>query len=148
MTTSPHERSPSSRRARSAAIHPHQHGHNLPLANSLPAGVLAIGIAGYLGVLGSFWMAFGSDGEAALVLVIVSMFGAIYFGLPYLIERTAAKHGFRERQRKSTSDFLTGDFDTFTGRVGGWSALIQYAFLPVALAFGALAIGIVMMALR
>jgi hypothetical protein len=72
----------------------------------------------------------------------------MYFGLPYLMNRTATRHGAEKRKPQSISDFLAGDFDTLTGRVSGWSAFVQYAFLPVALAFGALAIGIIMMSLR
>jgi hypothetical protein len=148
MTTSSRDDRSLSRRGRSAVVDAHDHGRNLPLATSLPLGVLAIGIAGYLGVVGSFWIAFGGVGETALVLVIVSLFGAMYFGLPYVMARTAAKHAFGERKQESIADFLAGDFDTLTGRIGGWSAMVQYALLPVALAFGALTIGIIMMVLR
>ena len=148
MTTSSSDERSSFRHVRSAVIDPHDRGRNLPLATSFPPGVWAIGIAGYLGVLGSFWIIFGGENEAALVLVIVSLFAAMYFGLPYVMARTAAKHGSGERRRESVSDFLAGDFVTFTGRISGWSALIQYAFMPIALAFGALIIGIIMMSLR
>jgi hypothetical protein len=131
----------------STVVRSPERGHNLPVATTLPKGVLAIGIAGYAGILAAFWFAFGGNSEAAFVLVIVSLFALMYFGLPYLMNRTAAKHGANERKPQSTSEFLMGDFDTFTGRISGWSAFWQYAFLPVALAFGALAIGIIMMSL-
>jgi hypothetical protein len=122
-----------------------ERGHNLPVATTLPKGVLAIGIAGYAGILGAFWFAFGGNSEAAFVLIIISLFALMYFGLPYLMNRTAARHGAKKQKPQSMSEFLMGDFDTFTGRISGWSAFVQYAFLPVALAFGALAIGIIMM---
>lgn len=131
-----------------AAVVSHDPGHNLPLATTFPAGVLAIGVAGYAGMVGSFWIAFGSHAEAAFVLVVVSLFALMYFSLPYLMNRTATKHGVEKPRRQSISDFLSGDFDTLNGHISGWSAFVQYAFLPVALAFGALAIGIIMMSLN
>jgi len=128
--------------------HRDDRGHNRPPALSLPMGVLSLGIAGYVGVLCAFWVTFGGDMETAYILAVVSLFGLVYFGLPYLMRRTAITHGAERERRQSISDFLHGDFDTLTGRITGWSAFMQYAFLPVALAFGALAIGIIMMSLR
>jgi hypothetical protein len=135
-------------RAHSVAMHhPHDPGHNLPLATTLPTGVLAVGVVGYLGIVGAFWLAFGADPEAAGVLVVASLFAAMYFGLPLVMNRTASKH-HADHAEQSMADFLTGDFDTLNGRVSGWSALIQFAFLPVALAFGALAFGVILTVLR
>ena len=125
-----------------------ERGHNLPIATELPAGVMAIGVAAYAGLIGSFWIAFGGDGYTTLVLIVVSLFALMYFGLPWLMNRTATRHSAGKRRPQSVSDFLAGDFDTLNGRISGWSAFVQYAFLPVALAFGGLAIGIIMMSLR
>jgi hypothetical protein len=118
--------------------------YNPPVARTLPAGVVALGVAGYLGVLGAFWVFFGDNREAAQSLAVVSFFALVFAGIPYVMFRTRARHGAGPDRRETTSAFLSGDFDTRTGPVSGWSALIQYAFLPVALAFGALAIGIVL----
>lgn len=128
------------------AADPHERDSGLPVALTLPKGILGVGVAGYLGIMAAFWLAFGGDPEAAGVLVVSSFFAAVYFGLPLVMNRTAGKHGTTAKTQ-SMGDFLHGDFDTLNGRVSGWSAFIQFAFLPVALAFGALAFGIILMVL-
>ena len=128
-----------------ALVVTHSVRHNLPVATKLPMRVLAVGVGGYAGVIGAFWITFGSARESAFVLVIVSLFALMYFGLPYLMNRTATKREARKEWPQSISDFLTGDFETLNGRISGWSAFMQYAFLPIALAFGAAAIGVIVM---
>jgi hypothetical protein len=115
-----------------------------PIARTLPAGIVALGVAGYLGVLAAFWTFFGDDHGAVQSLAVVSLVAVVFFGVPYVMFTTRTKHGVRSEHRQAISDFLSGDFDTLTGPITGWSALVQYAFLPVALAFGAVAIGIVL----
>lgn len=132
----------------SASSHLHCRSESRPLMTALPKGLLLLGIAGYAALVGVFWMAFGGDAGAAFVLVVVSLFGLMYLGLPYLMNRTAANHGVSQGRLPAFSEFLNGDFDTLTGRISGWAAFMQSAFLPIALAFGALAIGIIMMSLR
>lgn len=149
LMDSPDGRQQQPRPARAvAAVLPHDRGHNLPLATRHSPGVLAFGIGGYLGVLAMFWITFGGDGDAVGVLVVVSLFAVMYFGLPYVMTSTAARHDPRVDRPPSLSNFVNGDFDTLTGRVSGWSAFVQFAFLPIALAFGALALGITVMLLR
>jgi hypothetical protein len=131
-----------------AIRHSPDQGHNLPVSTKLPKGVITIGIGGYAGILVAFWIAFGGTTESAFVLVIASSFALMYFGLPLLMSRAATKQRAYREWPQSISDFLTRDFDMFTGRVSGWSALVQYAFLPIALAVGALAIGVIFIFLR
>jgi hypothetical protein len=132
----------------SVAGHPSDWRHNLTVSTKLPKGVIAIGMAGYAGILLAFWVAFGGDFDSAFVLVIVSLFALMFFGLPVLMSRTATNDNAPGERPQSLSEFLAKDFDTFTGRVSGWSALMQYAFLPLALAVGALTIGIILLFLR
>jgi hypothetical protein len=125
-----------------------QRGRNRLLATTLPSGVLAIGVSGYAGMLGSFWIAFGSESQVVFVLVIVTMFALIYSGLPLVMARAATLHSAQKRRPQYIADFVAGDFETLTGPISGWSALVQFAVLPIALAFGVLAIGIINVSLR
>ena len=116
--------------------------HNLPGATLLPLAVPGIAIAGYVGILAAFWVSFASDASAALSIGVSTVYGLVFFGVPYFMMRTAARHG-PSSDRPSLSEFLNGGFETNTGRISGWSALVQVALVPVALAFGTMAIGFI-----
>jgi len=116
--------------------------HNLPVATMLPLAVPGIAIAGYVGILAAFWLSFAGDTSAALAIGVSTVYGLVFFGVPYFMMRTAARHG-PSPDRPSLSEFLNGGFETNTGKISGWSALVQVALVPVALAFGTLAIGFI-----
>jgi hypothetical protein len=116
--------------------------HNLPVATVLPVAAPAIAVAGYIGILASFWLSFAGDTSAALSISVSTFYGAVFFGIPYFMLRTAAKHG-ASTERPTLAEFVRGNFDTIYGRIGGGAALVQVAIVPVGLAFGSLAIGLV-----
>ena len=135
---------PSSAIGSNPADIPPRHGrtHNLPVATTLPAAVPAIAVAGYAGILVAFWLSFAGNVEAALAIAVSTAYAAMYFGVPYLMVRLAEKHDGAPH-RQSLHSFLSGEFETITGRIGGWAAVIQVVLVPVGLAFGALAIGMI-----
>lgn len=116
--------------------------HNLPVATVLPVAAPALAVAGYVGILASFWLSFAGDVSAALSITISTVYGAVFFGIPYFMLRTAARHG-ASSERPTLAEFVRGNFDTIYGRVSGSSAFVQVAIIPVSLAFGSLAIGLV-----
>jgi hypothetical protein len=122
--------------------------HNRPLATRLPFAVPAIAVAGYGGILLAFWLTFAGDATAVFAIAISTVYAVVYFGVPYLMNRMAERHAGPNDRRPSLFDFLEGDLDTITGRISGWSALVQVTLIPVALAFGTLAIGLVNIWLR
>lgn len=122
--------------------------HNRPTATTMPLSVPAIAVAGYGGILLAFWLTFAADGGAIFAIAIGTLYGIIYFGVPYLMNRMAAKYGTSNDPQSSLSDFLNGDLDTIAGRISGWSALVQVTLVPIALAFGTLAIGFIYIWLR
>ena len=120
----------------------HERTHNLPVATTLPAAVPAIAFAGYAGILFAFWLSFAGNVEAALAIAVSTAYAAMYFGVPYLMARMAEKHG-DSPHRQSLPTFIDGEFETITGRIGGWAAVVQIVLVPVGLAFGAFAIGMI-----
>ena len=109
----------------------------------LPLAVPPLAGGGDFGIFAAFWLTFAGDSEAALAISMSTVYALVFFAVPYLMVRMAAKHGLPPGRRSSLSDFLNGDFETITGRISGWSALVQVALVPVALAFGTLAIGVI-----
>jgi hypothetical protein len=122
--------------------------HNRPPATKLPFAVPAIAVAGYGGILLAFWLTFTGDATAIFAIAISTGYAIIYFGVPYLMNRMAERHAGPNDRRPSLSDFLDGDLDTISGRISGWSALVQITLIPVALALGTLAIGLINVWLR
>lgn len=122
--------------------------HNRPPATKLPFAVPVIAVAGYGGILLAFWLTFTGDATAIFAIAISTAYAVVYFGVPYLMNRMAERHAGPNDRRPSLSDFLEGELDTITGRISGWSALVQVTLIPVALAFGTLAIGLINVWLR
>jgi hypothetical protein len=137
----------SRRVAAQARITPEAHAlpartHNLPVATTLPTAVPAIAAAGYAGILAAFWLSFAANAEAGLSIAIGIVYAAVYFGVPYVLVRTADRHAPPSRP-KSLSDFTHGRFDTNSGQISGTAALVQIVLIPVSLALCAVAIGVI-----
>lgn len=120
--------------------------HNLPIATQLPLGVQAVAVIGYAAIFVILWITFGSDRGSAFMVGVSTFFALVFFGVPYLMDRVAQKHG--QQTVPTLKEFLAGDFDTWTGRISGWEALIQVALVPVALAFGSLALATIIILSR
>lgn len=117
-------------------------GHNLPVANVLPLAAPVLVVAAYTGIIAAFWLSFAADTSASLSIAVSTAYGIVFFGVPYFMLRTASKHGQGGR-RPPLSEFLHGDFDTIYGRLNGRAAFIQVILIPIVLALGSFAIGII-----
>jgi hypothetical protein len=114
-----------------------------PTATTLPGPIAALGVAGCVGLVAAFWLFFHGSQETIGALSIVTFLAAVFVGVPFLMIRTRSRHRANTDRSRTLPEFLAGNFDTSSGPVSGWSALLQYSFLPIALAIGAVVIGII-----
>lgn len=121
--------------------------HNVPVSAELPIMVHVVGTFGYAGILLAMWVTFSSHGDALFMVAVSTFLAMVFFGVPYLMYRTARRND-AQRGLHGMSDFLAGDFETSTGRLTGWEAFVQVVTVPLSLAFGATAIGIIISVLR
>ncbi len=89
-----------------------------------------------------FW---SSDPLSSYLLVIVVGFGMIFFGLTLGLARWAArdKRWSPPGHQPTFDEFVDDNADTATGIIAGREAALQILTLPVVLALGATAIGVV-----
>jgi len=122
-------------------------GHNFPAFRHMHPGVFVVSMMGWFGFMIAYWLTFGAEMEGALILAVDTVFFAVFFSLPLVLmrlRRTATSDG----EKSSFAEFLRGEIDTHTGRMSGMSALAQVAILPVVIALGTMAIGIIISTAR
>jgi hypothetical protein len=107
---------------------------------------IAIGAA--LWFLVMTWLDFARGGEIDYLLVIVTLFFAMFFGL-FLLTASYSLHDSRWPLRDtSIHEFLRSKVKTATGTMRGRDALIEIALVPVSLALAATVIGLVWSAIQ
>lgn len=121
-------------------------GHNLPVFRHLHPGVFVVSMLGWFGYMLAYWVTFGAELEAALALGVATVFFAVYFSMPLVLMRIRRARPYVDSS--SFSEFLRGEIDTYTGRMSGTSALAQVAVLPVVIALGTMAIGVIIATVR
>lgn len=118
----------------------------LPATNIHPVAV-AIPIATAAWFVAVAWCAFGG-GETSLVLAVIALFCAIFFGL-FVGGAAMGRDMTPERARGRTfREFLDGDVDIATGRINGREALWQIATMPTGLGVGFTVIALIAVAVR
>jgi hypothetical protein len=94
-------------------------------------GAIFLGLLGYGVFLSASWLGWGF-GETALLIAVISVLGAMYFGLMVWIGMRA--EASRETgPRRDFLAFVTGRVETLTGRIKGSEVLVQIALLPALL---------------
>ena len=78
------------------------------------------------------WGMFRDAGEALFMIAICAVYVAMYFGTPWAMAR-AAKIDLRET--RSLGDFLNKPFETCTGKIKGWEAMVQVCLIPASILF-------------
>ncbi len=123
-------------------------GRNEPVSHDLHPGVYVAALAGWAWLFGAFWLTFGGHAEGAFVLAVDTVFLGVFFGIPFAMKHTADHFLNRKTDWSGWADFLHMDVETFTGRISGWSALIQVVVVPFSVALGMMAIFFIIAAAR
>lgn len=108
-------------------------------APDVPAAVGGLIAASYAALIVVFFAFFAASPLALFVITISALFVAIYLAVPrifFAIEADPAR-------RPTLAQFWYEGMQTLTGRSSGRDAMIQMMIVPVSLAFGLLAMGIV-----
>ena len=98
---------------------------------------LKLYILNFVGILTVFVVTFMSSSEAIFMVVISSLYGLMYFGLPLVVSRYFHRNEVRNIPMK---DFMNGRFEIHTGVVSGNEALTQLCLVPAALLIATIAI--------
>lgn len=107
--------------------------HNRRTTDSLHPLVCAALIVLALWFVLASW-GFGMDGSTDYLLVVVSGFFLIAAAIPFLIWRTWRRHPDTQAPAESTPslrDWMSGEFETWQGRIKGKEAAINI-LLPIA----------------
>lgn len=116
-----------------------------PLSDELHPG-LYVAIAGLVALFVVSAFAFGGSGYSDYLLGVVAGFFVIAMGIPFLIwltwrNQTHARHG----RIGSLHDWFQGECQTWQCRLSGREAATQVLLPIAAVAFGMMAIGIVLL---
>ena len=116
--------------------------------NRLHPTVLGVGAVAYTAMIAALFVGFTNSNAAfGLSFGIVVVCLVAFLGLPYFMGRHGAKfwakHGQPEAPMGTFRQFLNSKFETADGTVSGAGALALVVTVPVCLALGAIAMGII-----
>lgn len=108
-------------------------------------GVYLTALGCWAAFLSVFWITFSASGNALFMIVISTVYAAVFFSVPVILTRLVpeampVKGAFRS--------FLEGQFSTIDGSIRGIDALVQVIVVPACLAIGGVAIGFAIHAAR
>jgi len=102
----------------------------------------------YLTIFGAFawmlliaWFAFAAPDGTNLDLLMVTVLGLMFFGIPLAMHHTTVRHTIDVPL--TVRRFEAEPFQTYTGPMPAWQAWVEVALIPVALAFAATLFGLV-----
>jgi hypothetical protein len=107
----------------------------------VPAAIGLGMIAVYTTIVALFALTIATAGQGPFMIAIDLMFLAAFFTVPIIILK-AEKDPAR---RPSMSRFLAQGMQTYTGHISGGGAITQMFVVPICLAFGVLAIGLIVL---
>jgi hypothetical protein len=108
-------------------------------APDVPAAVGGLVVASYVALLAVFFAFFAGSTLALFSITICAVFVTVFFAVPRIFFAVEADPS----RRPSLSHFWHEGIQTLTGRTNGKDALTQMLIVPVFLAFGLLAMGII-----
>lgn len=119
------------------------------VTSQLHPEVLGLTVGAYVAMITTFWVGFwAGDIVFTIAMGIVTLCLVAGVGLPYLMGRDKARfwarHGVTEKKAGTFRDFLNGQFETATGKVSGFGALVLVATVPICLTGGAIAMAMVL----
>lgn len=119
-----------------------------PQGLATPSGVhlRVFGVAafGYVWIMAVFWLLFYNSPTALFMVVVSSLFLAVYLGVPGALMLTGKAPEAPERFK----DFWQRRVDTWTGELKGSEAALQIILIPLALAVGITIIGTIIAFVR
>ena len=92
-----------------------------------------------------FWATFWVNSNALFQVVIGTVYAVMFFGVPYEMSRI---YPGKRTSDTSIRQFLRAPFQTRTGTMHGYEALLQVILVPVLLTIGGTVIGIIIHAAR
>lgn len=107
--------------------------------------VYRIALVCWLCFLAVFWVTFWVSSNALFQVVIGTAYAVMFFGIPYEMSRI---YPGKRVAGKSIWQFLAEPFQTRTGAMHGYEALLQMVLVPVLLTIGGSAIGIIIRSAR
>jgi hypothetical protein len=119
--------------ARATAIH---------VTDRLHPGVFRLLAGTYGAMLLLLWLLFGTNVEASISLAICTAYFAVYFGVPWAMNRLATQ-AEPQPAPGSLGRFLRGELVTYTGRISGMGATVQMLIVPVAIVLAFACIGVI-----
>jgi hypothetical protein len=124
---------------------------HVPL-NRLHPGVIGITAGAYVAMILTFWVGFSGGLVLTISLWIVTVCLAAFIGLPWIMAANAKRFWRRHGQTEASADtfrhFMNSKFETASGKVSGPGALALVATVPICLTFGAIAMAIILHAVR
>jgi hypothetical protein len=107
--------------------------------------VYKIALGCWVVFLAVFWLTFWMSANALFMVVISTVYAAMFFGVPYAMSRQVRN---RPQNAKSLFTFLSEPFATIDGVMSGGEALLQVVLVPLCLTGGGIAIGLIIHAAR
>ncbi len=115
------------------------------VAPEMHAAVYHVFLATWTAFMAIFWLTFASSSQTLFLLTFISIYAAVFFGLPVWMNR---KGRFMECGQGSFREFLRGRVATIDGSVTGWEALVQVILVPACLSVGGVFIAFIINASR
>jgi hypothetical protein len=107
--------------------------------------VYKIALGCWICFLGVFWATFWISANALFMVLVGTVYAAVFFGVPYLMSRMVRD---RPVPMHSLAAFLRSPFATLNGTMRGGEALLQVILVPLCLLAGGVAIGFIIRAAR
>lgn len=107
--------------------------------------VYQIALGCWICFLAVFWATFWISANALFMVLVGTVYAAVFFGVPYLMSRMVRD---RPVPMHSLAAFLRAPFGTLNGTMRGSEALLQVILVPLCLLAGGVAIGFIIRAAR
>ena len=117
----------------------------IPVEAEMHPHVYRIALVCWLCFMAVFWVTFWVSSNALFQVVIGTVYAVMFFGVPYEMSRIYAGKRVSDR---SIWQFLAEPFQTRTGSMRGYEALLQVVLVPVLLTIGGSVMGMIIRAAR
>lgn len=112
------------------------------VTDRLHPGVFQLFAGAYGAMLLVLWLMFATDVGAVISIAVCTVYFAMYFGVPWGMNRLASKAEPQPAQG-SLGRFLRGELMTYTGRLSGMGATVQMLLIPVGITVAFACIGVI-----